>query len=138
MPMYSKRDMEFDLDILEFASQRISAQVIEREMAGDLCAGLWAQEQAAKLLVAERRIRGKYFRTRQLMADIRFAKHGVQEAQNDLRNGRAGEEQLQAAERGFQRCLRAARGNESPYAVPTTKAQGPELVQEIPPAVKVA
>src|SRR5690348_15572017 len=81
MPMYNREDLEQELEIIEMASQRLSAMVASGEISGLEC--LRKQAGFDRLI---RQAKGKLLRTQNLVADISAKKRVIQEAANAARN----------------------------------------------------
>ena len=74
MKLYSKADRDAELEVIEMASQMLSARVASGQISGLKCL-----EIERKLEYEKRRVKGKFLRSQDIVADIKRAKRNVQD-----------------------------------------------------------
>lgn len=114
MPLYNRDDFELESEILEMASQQLSARVASGEMTGFECLRAEAEIERRK-----RQAKSKLLKTQQLVGDIKHAKHRVQEAQNFAAThpGGYGEQVVRVAKEQLNKSFAKTRYNQSPFRV---------------------
>lgn len=123
MPLYNREDMELELELIEMASQQLSAKVASGEISGLECL-----KKQSGLDYMVRQAKGKLLRTQNLVADISAKKRVIQEAANAARNqptNRFAKGVVRQLEDELGRLLGRAKFNQSPFRV---KAPDGEIV----------